>query len=767
MKKKFISVALFGAVIIASSSVLSSCKDYDDDISSVQGELHTGLDALNAQYNALNEALEAAKSEAKAAQEAATAAINEAQSTADEGVKAAAEAKAEAELAKQAAAEAKADAIAEAQKLVEEVKKMIPSTDGFITDETLNAKVEELLAKIAAVDVTDELAALKDQLNGINLDEVSSAIEQMKIQLEAVQKFESLITANQNSITDLQSKYAEINKSIETINTEMEGLAKLSDVTNLEERVKAAEEALKNVQQDVTIVNQNLVTILGKGLRGLVFYPNLFINGIEAAEYGFVRNTVMVDNKNAKLTGTDNEDNAYTLLGNHTNGRAIDYTEGSNTADVNPYVEISYHMNPSNAEVKEAGNVAFISRNAEVIGLRSTEANVGGIAAKGVSTANGKLNVKIQANGAALEKANVRYAYVNFDDENLYDLTAKDMNDVLQVLYSIYGDFTHLFLDEIQNIDGWHLFVNRMLRKGIRILLTGSNSKLLSGELASHLTGRHHTVELLPFSFKDWCNYNYIAIEPLTTKNMGLLMGAFDQYLRQGGFPELLVENNRTGYVDSLFHNIITQDIQKRFKVKYIDSLERLAGHLLNISPTVIVKDKLQEQFGFKSHHTLGNYLSYLAQVYMICKVSKYSSKSKERSVAEKVYAIDVAFMNGRENAFAGENLGWRLETIVYLELRRRRIRTTEEDIYYFDNGNTEADFVVCEGNKTLGVYQVAYDIGNPKTRRREINGAVSAARNTRCDNVFILTDHQSETIVHEGITINVMPVWEWIVREG
>lgn len=302
-----------------------------------------------------------------------------------------------------------------------------------------------------------------------------------------------------------------------------------------------------------------------------------------------------------------------------------------------------------------------------------------------------------------------------------------------------------------------------MLRKGIRILLTGSNSKLLSGELASHLTGRHHTVELLPFSFKDWCIYNDIAIEPLTTKNMGLLMGAFDQYMRQGGFPELLVENNRTSYVDSLFHNIITQDIQKRFKVKYIDSLERLAGHLLNISPTVIVKDKLQEQFGFKSHHTLGNYLSYLAQVYMICKVSKYSSKSKERSVAEKVYAIDVAFMNRRENAFAGENLGWRLETIVYLELRRH-IKTTAEDIYYFDNGNTEADFVVCEGNKTLGVYQVAYDIENPKTRRREINGAVSAARNTRCDNVFILTDHQSETIVHDSITINVMPVWEWIV---
>ena len=366
----------------------------------------------------------------------------------------------------------------------------------------------------------------------------------------------------------------------------------------------------------------------------------------------------------------------------------------------------------------------------------------------------------------ALEKSKVRYAYVNLDDENLYGLTVKDMNNILQVLYSIYGNFTHLFLDEIQNIKGWHLFVNRMLRKGMHVLLTGSNSKLLSGELASHLTGRHHTIELLPFSFRDWCNYNGIATAPLTTKNMGILMGAFDKYLRQGGFPELLIERNHTSYIDSLFHNIITQDIQKRFNVKYIDSLERLAGHLLNISPTIIVKDKLQEQFGFKSHHTLGNYLSYLAQTYLICKVSKYSTKSRERSVAEKAYAIDVAFMNKRENALAGENLGWRLETIVYLELRRR-IRTEEEDIYYFDNGNTEADFIVCNGNKATGVYQVSYNIENPKTRRREVNGAITAAQTTKCNDVYILTDHQSETIVQNGIKIKAMPVWEWIVREG
>ena len=146
--------------------------------------------------------------------------------------------------------------------------------------------------------------------------------------------------------------------------------------------------------------------------------------------------------------------------------------------------------------------------------------------------------------------------------------------------------------------------------------------------------------------------------------------------------------------------------------------------------------------------------------------MNKYSTKSKERYVAEKAYAIDVAFMNKRENALSGENLGWRLETIVYLELRRR-IRSAGEDIYYFNNGSVEADFVVCDGNRVVGIYQVAYDIENQKTRRREINGAVIAAKSTKCDNVYILTALQSETIVHEGVTIKVMPVWEWIVKEG
>ncbi len=365
----------------------------------------------------------------------------------------------------------------------------------------------------------------------------------------------------------------------------------------------------------------------------------------------------------------------------------------------------------------------------------------------------------------ALQKAGVSYAYVNFDDEKLASLTLDDMDTVLDVLYRVFGDFSHLFLDEIQNIEGWHLFANRMLRKRIHLIITGSNSKLLSGELASHLTGRHHQIELFPFSFADYCAYNRIATKPLTTKNRGLLAGAFDRYTKQGGFPELLVEPDAKSYIDSLLHSIITQDIQKRFNIRYTDTLLMLVNHLLNQAPALIVKDTLQKIFGFKSHHTVGNYLSYLKQTYLISTISKYSGKSRQRTRNELYYPIDVAFMNNRQDAFSGENLGWRLETIVYLELRRRA-KSVSQDIYYYDEGTSQADFIVCDGNRSLEVYQVTYSMEKEKTRKREIKGAVAGAKGTNCRKVFILTDHETETIEDDGYTIEVLPVWEWLLRQ-
>lgn len=366
----------------------------------------------------------------------------------------------------------------------------------------------------------------------------------------------------------------------------------------------------------------------------------------------------------------------------------------------------------------------------------------------------------------ALRKAGVHYAYANFDDERLEELETKDLDNVLQTLYKIYGKFDYLFLDEIQNIDGWPLFVNRLLRQKIHIIITGSNAKLLSTELATHLTGRHHKIELFPFSFKDWCSIKEVDYTRLTTKNKGLLSKAYEEYFRQGGFPELISgEENPKEYISTLIDNIISQDIKKRYKIRNIDALKRLAHYILNETPALIVKETLQNIIGIKSERTLGNYLMYLNQTYLISTISKYSSRSRERARNEKSYAIDVAFMDKRENAFSGENLGWRLETIVYLELLRRKAGT-ENDIYYYQGRSAEADFVVCDGNKTLAVYQVSYDISNEKTRKREIKGCIAGAKATKCDNIFLITDHESEVIEEDGYSIQVVPIWEWLTRE-
>lgn len=366
----------------------------------------------------------------------------------------------------------------------------------------------------------------------------------------------------------------------------------------------------------------------------------------------------------------------------------------------------------------------------------------------------------------ALEKAGVHYAYVNFDDERLKELDTKDLDNVLQTLYKIYGEFDYLFLDEIQNIDGWPLSVNRLLRQKIHILITGSNAKLLSNELATHLTGRHHKIELFPFSFRDWCTIKELDYTRLTTKNRGLISKAFEDYFRQGGFPELISgEEHPKEYINTLIDNIIVQDIKKRYKIRNIDSLKRLANHILNEVPTIIVKDTLQKTIGIKSERTLSNYLLYLNQTYLTSTVSRFSAKSKERTSGEKAYAIDVSFMDKRENAFSGDNLGWRLETIVYQELLRRKAGTGQ-DIYYFHGRNAEADFVLCDGNKTTAVYQVSYDISSEKTLKRELRGCIAGAKATKCDRLFLITGNESGIVEEDGYTIQIIPAWEWLVQE-
>lgn len=363
----------------------------------------------------------------------------------------------------------------------------------------------------------------------------------------------------------------------------------------------------------------------------------------------------------------------------------------------------------------------------------------------------------------ALTRKGVKFAYVNFDDERLTQLTGKDLNDVLEVLYKVNGDFQYLFIDEIQNIPEWYLFVNRLLRRQLHVIITGSNAKLLSGELATHLTGRHNSISLYPFSFFEYCEVRNVNINSLSTKSIASRRTVFDEYLKKGGFPELIKIRNDRKYIDGLVDNILKRDIEQRFKIIHTATFETMAHHMLNMAPSIVVDKSLKEIFSLKSSHTVKNYLSYIKQAYLLVGLQKYSYKSKQRVAGEKLYPIDVALMNNRENAFAGDNLGWRLETVVYVELLRR-YKTEGKDIYYFADRSGECDFIVCDNRKAILAIQVSYDISTPKTRKREISGLLLAARKTNCSELLLLTDHEYEDLCENGYEIKIRPAYEYLL---
>lgn len=355
----------------------------------------------------------------------------------------------------------------------------------------------------------------------------------------------------------------------------------------------------------------------------------------------------------------------------------------------------------------------------------------------------------------------IEFAYTNFDDGRLVNLNSKDFDHVLDTQYQIYGDFQYLFLDEVQNITGWELFVNRILRQKVHLFITGSNSKLLSSELTTHLTGRHNKVELYPFSFYEYCVMKKVELKSLSTKSRALRKRALNEYLLEGGFPELINEENKRGYIEAFLNSIIKNDIAKRFKVKYVEVLLRLAEHLSDNFCQKFVASELAKIFGV-SDHTIEIYYSYLKEAFLLQGVHKFSYRSKERIRCEKVYVMDVAFVSERENAFSTENLGWRLENVVYIELLRR-FRPQYTDVFYYRDQQCEVDFLIAKEGKVKQLIQVSYDISSEKTLRREISGLIKAAEMFKCENLLLINFDAEQYVEKKGHTIHIVPAAEWL----
>jgi hypothetical protein len=369
----------------------------------------------------------------------------------------------------------------------------------------------------------------------------------------------------------------------------------------------------------------------------------------------------------------------------------------------------------------------------------------------------------------ALLAQKITYGYVNFDDDRLANITVDDLNAVLEAIYRVYGvEVRHLLLDEVQNVDGWHLFVNRLLRQGVRIFVTGSNAKLLSSELSTHLTGRYHEIRLYPFSFRDYCLANHIPLDLPTTKNISLQQNALHQYLIEGGFPEIRGIKDRHGYVEGVVHAIIHKDIKTRFKLRNANGLYTLAQHLMNNVGQLVNVKELSEKLGVGSNKTVRNYIDYLSQAFLIVPLHKYSFKSSERLVNEKIYLIDTGILTYRHLAAMSDNLGWRLENVVMMELLRR-CDLNYQELYYYRPGSKsrEVDFVITEHGVVQELIQVSLDISAPKTLQRELKALAEASTKLNCTNLTLVALSKTRNEEIDGRTVHVVDAIEWLLNFG
>ena len=360
----------------------------------------------------------------------------------------------------------------------------------------------------------------------------------------------------------------------------------------------------------------------------------------------------------------------------------------------------------------------------------------------------------------------IRYGYVNFDDDRLAEMQVGDLNTVLSCVYQLYGtDIPYLVLDEIQDVDGWYLFVNRLLRTSLNIFITGSNAKLLSGELATHLTGRYNEIHLYPFSFSEYCQYHQIDTQSITTKADAERKRAFMDYIHDGGFPEMQRLRNKRAYVQSLIEAILRKDIQKRFKIRNIEALRKLAHHLINNACQEVNYDDLSEMLGI-ADKTAKKYVDYLSQAFLIQLLTRHSFKSSVRIRNQKAYIVDTGLQGHRDNALAAENLGWRLENVAYIELLRRCAHDFLDVYYYKPNPRAkEVDFVVCDQSKVVELIQLAYEIDSQRAYHRETTSLVKASEALSCNRLTLIAFSPTRDVEIDGKTVHIVSALEWLLQ--
>lgn len=333
--------------------------------------------------------------------------------------------------------------------------------------------------------------------------------------------------------------------------------------------------------------------------------------------------------------------------------------------------------------------------------------------------------------------------YLHFDDIRL---SAFETADFVRLHNEINKrGIKIIFFDEIQLIRAWELYVNQLLREQYTVFVTGSNASMLSVEMGTHLTGRHLSIELFPFSYTEYIHF------------LGKEKGkeSVENYLHSGGIPEY-VKNDVSGILSTLIDDILWRDIAVRHAVRDIASLRQLTVFLLANIGNTVTANKLVEMFGIKSPSTFLEYFSYLKDAYLFdfIPIFSHSLKIQARN-PKKVYTMDLGLYT--QNVIStSENNGRRFENLVFLHLRRRY-----KEIFYFQ-AKGECDFVVLEKNAVTKVIQACLQITD-ENFERESGGLKEAMRTFNLAYGQIITLNQADKFEENGTTIELIPSWKYL----
>ena len=337
--------------------------------------------------------------------------------------------------------------------------------------------------------------------------------------------------------------------------------------------------------------------------------------------------------------------------------------------------------------------------------------------------------------------------YLNLEDPRLDGFELSDFNKIEIIMKELYGENGVYFFDEIQVVLGWEKFIRYLVDKKEKIVLTGSNASILSRELGTKLTGRHLSVELYPFSFKEF----------LSLKKEKPSVDSFEEYLNKGGFPEYLKKEN-PAVLHELLSDVVMKDIAARFGIKNTAILNKIVIYLISNVGKEFSYNSIKKMFEIKSVKSVIDYISFFENAYLIFTLPRFSYSYKQQQVnPKKVYSIDNGFSSNNSASFS-KDYGKMLENLVFLALRRRY-----KNIFYFQERN-ECDFIIKEKDKIVHVLQACFDL-NEENKTREINGLIEALEKFNIKEGIILTYKQEDEFKIKDKKIKILPVWKWLVE--